>query len=88
MKKINKKTTGFKLKPAHKKSLNKALETLGGFSPESIIEMWNAITPHFCGSGPHRYDYLYDDYEIGYNDKECAYCFRPKSWKKIGRAHV
>ena len=38
-----------------------------------LIDCWNAERPHFNNSGPHRYDG---------SDKECAYCCRPKDWKK------
>lgn len=41
---------------------------------KSLLEMWNARTPHFGGSGPHRYDGI---------SKECSYCLRPKNWKPV-----
>ena len=43
-----------------------------------VIECWNAKTPHFGGSGPHRYDG---------NDKNCAYCNRPKDWTPINAGY-
>ena len=40
----------------------------------ALINMWNAKTPHFGGSAPHRYDD---------NSKECGYCLRPFNWVEI-----
>jgi hypothetical protein len=39
---------------------------------KAILELWNAETPHFGGSGPHRYEG---------KSKNCVYCNRPKNWK-------
>lgn len=39
-----------------------------------VESMWNSTTPHFNGSGPHRYD----------SDQDfCVYCLRPKAWEEI-----
>lgn len=43
-----------------------------------LIECWNHDTPHFGGCGPHRYDG---------NEKLCAYCNRPKNWKKVNAGY-
>lgn len=35
-------------------------------TPEEVLELWNAETPHFAGTGPHRYE-----------EGICVYCGRP-----------
>ena len=39
---------------------------------KTILDLWNNPTPHFGGSGPHRYEGA---------SKTCCYCNRPKDWK-------
>lgn len=52
----------------------KAITAHKNIGVKLLLECWNADTPHFGGGMPHRYDG---------SDKECAYCLRPKTWKKI-----
>lgn len=64
------------MKPMKKAFKNKLIKCLNdeGFQHwmiKKLIEEWNASTPHFGGSGPHRYDD---------NEKHCSYCGRPKDW--------
>lgn len=42
------------------------------YSFDEVLEIWLTKTPHFEGSGPHRYD---DKSEY------CTYCLKPKNFK-------
>lgn len=70
MKPINAKT---------KKTLKSTLRQNKFLLAKLLIECWNAETPHFGGSGPHRYDG---------NDKQCCYCNRPKDYKPLHSSFV
>lgn len=63
----------------HYKTLVKTLKECPDVAMKLLIECWNEETPHFGGSGPHRYDDA---------DKECCYCNRPKDWKNSGNPYA
>jgi len=50
------------------------MNTLEGkkYTIQEVVEIWQTETPHFEGSGPHRYEG---------NFPYCLYCLRPKNFK-------